>query len=100
MTSNTKTTLIDETIAALKSGDEVALKEAFHLVRVKCHQSGVDFLKFLFNEVFPVYAGEEPVKSVECPYCKKADIKGEFGLRTHVSRVHKEKFAEFKSKYL
>lgn len=36
----------------------------------------------------------------KCPYCMKNDCKGEFGLRTHVSRVHRNKFVEFKKEYL
>lgn len=100
MTVNTKTTLIDETLEALASGNAEKLKAARYLVQTKCNQSGKDMLEFLFTEVFPLYGGVETAQTEVCPYCGKDDCKGAFGLRTHVSRVHREKFKEFKKRYL
>lgn len=102
MTTNTKTTLIDEVLAALDSGNAEKLKAARYLVQTKCNHSGADMLAFLFTEVFPLYVSgdSEKVKIENCPYCGKSDCKGDFGLRTHVSRVHKDKFEEFRQRYL
>ena len=100
MTDNTKLRVIDAVHQALDSHNNEKLLAARYLVQSKCYQSGIDVLAFLFNDVFPIYTGAEPSKIVECPYCDKKDIKGEFGLRTHVSRIHKNKFLEFKQQYL
>lgn len=100
MTQNTKLTLIDKVVAALESNNEQDWDDAFKLVKVKCHQSGINVMRFLFQEAFPIYAGINTEKTETCPYCGKNDCKGEFGLRTHVSRIHKEKFIEFKKQYL
>lgn len=100
MTVNTKMTVIDVVHEALDSRRKEKLIEARYLVQTKCHQSGIDMLEFLFDEVFPLYSGVKTDKTEICPYCGKDDCKGDFGLRTHVSRIHKEKFEEFKQKYL
>jgi hypothetical protein len=92
--------LTDKVVAALKSNNEQDWENAFKLVKVKCHQSGMNVMKFLFQEIFPVYAGIDVEKLEVCPYCGKDDCKGKFGLRTHVSRIHKETFLEFKQQYL
>lgn len=100
MTENTKLTLIDKVVTALNSTNEQDWEDAYKLVKVKCHQSGINAMRFLFEECFPVFAGLKVEKTNACPYCDKQDIKGEFGLRTHVSRVHKDKFQHFKDNYL
>ncbi len=100
MTENTRLILIDKVVAALGSTNEQDWEDTFKLVKVKCHQSGMNAMRFLFQECFPVYAGVKVEKTNQCPYCDKTDIKGDFGLRTHVSKVHKDKFEEFKTKYL
>ncbi|WP_394990035.1 hypothetical protein [Emticicia sp.] len=99
MTDNTRLTLTDKVVAALESNNDQDWDDAFKLVKVKCHQSGLNAMRFLFQEVFPVYAGIDAEKTETCPYCSK-ECKGEFGLRTHVSRIHKDKFLEFKRQYL
>jgi len=100
MTDNTRLSLIDKVVAALQSNNEQDWDNAFNLVKVKCHQNGVNVMRFLFQEAFPVYAGIDATITESCPYCGKTDCKGEFGLRTHVNRIHKDKFLEFKKNYL
>lgn len=100
MTDNTRLTLIDKAIGALQTDDDNALDNAISLIRVKCHQSGVNFMRFMFTEVFMAYHGLDKIKVDVCPYCGKDDCKGAFGLRTHVSRIHPERFLEFKQNHL
>lgn len=97
MTDNTRLHLIDTVNAALASRNNKELLAARQLLQVKCHQSGVDVLAFLFDEVFAV-ADVPPValKTDACPFCTKVDIRGVHGLKTHISRMHPEKFVKWK----
>ncbi|WP_337045326.1 hypothetical protein [Emticicia sp. 17c] len=99
MTQNTELTVIDEVHKALKSRKSEDLISATNLLKVKCHQSKTHFLEFLFDKVFPAYKGLETVLTdFKCPYCigENTSFKGFVGLKTHISRVHKDKFSEWK----
>jgi len=93
MLENTKLSLIENTISALKSDDSLKIMNAEKVLRVQCHHSKVSMLRFIANEIMPVYLGtstDVEIKKIKCEYCN-AMYGSSNALKSHLGRSHKDK---------
>lgn len=102
MTDNTRLSLVDIMIKALKSDDFEKIKDAQYLLSTKCNQSNISWALFLINEVAPVMSSPvtleyKSIHKIQCPYCEQS-YSSEVGLKSHLGKRHQDNKYDWSNK--